>query len=44
MIKIDISQILDFVPKDRIEALEPECAAAITQLENGTGQGNVFLG
>lgn len=44
MIKIDISQILNFVPEDRIEALEPECAAAITQLENGTGQGNVFLG
>ena len=44
MIKIDISQIRDFIPKNEIKALEPEIKDAILKLENGNGAGNDFIG
>ncbi|MBO6078706.1 MAG: glucose-6-phosphate isomerase [Bacteroidaceae bacterium] len=44
MIKIDISRILDFIPKNEIAALEPEVKDAVLALENGSGAGNDFIG
>ena len=44
MIKIDISQIRDFIQKNEIKALEPEIKDAILKLENGNGAGNDFIG
>lgn len=44
MIKVDISEILDFVPEKDVAALEPEVKAAIDMLEKGTGKGNDFTG
>jgi glucose-6-phosphate isomerase len=44
MIKIDISQVRDFVPGNTIKALEPEVKDAICKLENGSGAGNDFIG
>ena len=44
MIKIDISQILKFIGKDDIKALEPEIQESILKLENGNGAGNDFIG
>ena len=44
MIKIDISQIHDFIPGSGIKALEPSIKDAILALENGSGAGNDFIG
>ncbi|MCQ2083102.1 MAG: glucose-6-phosphate isomerase [Bacteroidaceae bacterium] len=44
MIGVDISQILGFVPQDRIDAFEPRVRDAIEQLEKGTGPGSDFTG
>ena len=44
MIKIDISQIQNFIPDSAIKALEPEVKDAIRKLENGNGAGNDFIG
>ena len=44
MIKIDISQIHDFIPGNGIKALEPSIKDAILALENGNGAGNDFIG
>ena len=44
MIKIDISQIQNFIPQNAVKALEPEIKDAIIKLENGTGAGNDFIG
>jgi len=44
MIRIDISQIQDFISKDGIKALEPEVKESILKLENGNGAGNDFIG
>ena len=44
MIKIDISQIHDFIPGNGIKALEPSIKDAILALENGSGAGNDFIG
>ena len=44
MIKIDISQIQNFIPQNAVKALEPEVKDAILKLENGTGAGNDFIG
>ena len=44
MIRIDISQIRDFITADGVKALEPEVKNAITALENGSGAGNDFIG
>ena len=44
MIKIDISQIQNFIPQNAVKALEPEIKDAILKLENGTGAGNDFIG
>ena len=44
MIKVDISQIRDFIPANEIKALEPEVKDAITALETGSGAGNDFIG
>ena len=44
MIKIDISQILDFIPKGGIGALESDVKESILKLENGSGAGNDFIG
>ena len=44
MIKVDISQIRDFIPGNEIKALEPEIKDAIVALETGSGAGNDFIG
>jgi len=44
MIKVDISQIFGFVPESEVMAFEPLAKSAIGKLENGTGQGNDFIG
>ena len=44
MIKIDISQVQNFISKDKIRSLEPEVKDAILKLENGNGAGNDFIG
>lgn len=44
MIKVDISEILGFVPEKDVMALEPDVKAAIDMLEKGTGKGNDFIG
>ena len=44
MIKIDISQVQNFISKDKIRLLEPEVKDAILKLENGNGAGNDFIG
>ena len=44
MIKVDISQVQDFVSAKEIKALEPEVKEAILKLEKGTGAGNDFIG
>ena len=44
MIKIDISQVQNFISKDKIRLLEPEVKGAILKLENGNGAGNDFIG
>lgn len=44
MIKVDISEILGFVPEKDVMALEPDVTAAIDMLEKGTGKGNDFIG
>ena len=44
MIKIDISQILDFIPGNGIESLEKQVKESIIKLENGSGAGNDFIG
>ena len=44
MIKVDISQVQDFVSAKEIKTLEPEVKEAILKLEKGTGAGNDFIG
>ena len=44
MIKIDVSQIQNFIPENAIKALEPEVKDAIRKLEKGNGAGNDFIG
>ncbi len=44
MIKVDISQILAFVPENEVMAFEPQVNDAISKLENGTGAGNDYIG
>ena len=44
MIKIDVSRIQDFIPRNEIKALEPEVKNAVLALENGSGAGNDFIG
>ena len=44
MIKVDISQILGFVPENEVMAFEPQANDAISKLENGTGAGNDYIG
>ena len=44
MIKIDISQIQDFIPKGGVEAMESAVKESILKLENGNGAGNDFIG
>ena len=44
MIKIDISQIQGFIPKNEINALESVIRDSILRLENGSGAGNDFIG
>ena len=44
MIKIDISKIQNFIPRNGIEALEQELKDALLALENGSGAGNDFIG
>ena len=44
MIKVDISQVQNFVSAKEIKALEPEVKEAILKLEKGTGAGNDFIG
>ena len=44
MIKVDISEILGFVPEKDVMALEPDVKVAIDMLEKGTGKGNDFIG
>ena len=44
MIKVDISQIQNFIPQNAVKALEPEVKDAILKLEKGTGAGNDFIG
>ncbi|MCH5246642.1 MAG: glucose-6-phosphate isomerase [Muribaculaceae bacterium] len=43
-IKIDISGVLPFVSNKQIDALEPKALDAIKKLDEGTGEGNDFLG
>ena len=44
MIKVDISQVQNFVSANDVKSLEPEVREAILKLENGTGAGNDFIG
>ena len=44
MIKVDISQVQNFVSANDIKSLEPEVKEAILKLEKGTGAGNDFIG
>ena len=44
MIKIDISRIQNFIPKNEIQTLEPEVKDAILALEKGNRPGNDFIG
>ena len=44
MIKVDISQVQNFVSAKDIKSLEPEVKEAVLKLENGTGAGNDFIG
>ena len=44
MIKVDISQVQNFVSAKDIRSLEPEVKEAILKLEKGTGAGNDFIG
>lgn len=44
MIKIDISQIGQFVSEEKIKSFEPRVKDAIEKLEKGIGEGNDFLG
>jgi len=44
MIRIDISQVKDFIPAGGMVALEPEVKEAILKLEKGSGAGNDFIG
>ncbi len=44
MIRIDISQIRNFIPADGVKVLEPEVKNAIAALEKGNGAGNDFIG
>ncbi len=43
-LKIDISNVYDFVSKDEIDALKAEAESANKALHNKTGRGNDFLG
>ena len=43
-IKLDISNALGTVTEADVRALEPEAAAGIDKINNGTGAGNDFLG
>ena len=44
MLKVDISQVQNFVSEKEIKELEPEVREAILKLEKGTGAGNDFIG
>lgn len=44
MIKVDISQVHNFVSAKDVKSLEPEVKEAILKLEKGTGAGNDFIG
>ena len=44
MIKVDISQVQNFVSANDVKSLEPEVKEAILKLEKGTGAGNDFIG
>lgn len=44
MISIDYSAIESFLPAGAVKALEPEVRNAIIKLEEGTGEGNDFIG
>lgn len=44
MIKVDISQILNFVSENEVKAFEPQVKDALSKLENGTGEGSDFTG
>lgn len=43
-IKLDISQVQATVPVKEIENMQPEAAAALAKVADGTGAGNDFLG
>lgn len=44
MISLNIEKTLGFISKETVSAYEPQVKAAQEMLENGTGQGNDFLG
>ena len=44
MLKVDISQVQNFVSEKEIKELEPEVREAILKLEKGIGAGNDFIG
>ena len=44
MIKVDISQIQNFVSENEVKAFEPQVKDALSKLENGTGEGSDFTG
>ncbi len=44
MIKVDISQVQNFVSANDVKSLEPEVKEAILKLEKGNGAGNDFIG
>ena len=44
MVTIDCSAIESFVPAGAVQALEPEVKSALEKLENGTGEGNDYIG
>lgn len=43
-VKINIQNVLGFVPEVRIDALRPSAEKAMEKLHKGTGEGNDFLG
>lgn len=43
-VKINIQNVLGFVPEARIDALRPSAEKAMEKLHKGTGEGNDFLG
>ncbi len=43
-VKINIQNVLGFVPEARIDALRPSAEKAMEKLHMGTGEGNDFLG